>query len=401
MNPVNRKFLSAAVICLCFGSSWPQANARKVSFQLPGQDKITEGAGPASPKKWEQKPISAGQSLAPVGLGSDDATAGSEGSGYLKSSVSTSQFVGAGSSNGAAASADGKSKSLVGNGLGDKLLKDSKKVDVGPLALRESDEESAAKADTVMDAEKRQLGDLWSSTISRNPDIQFVITKLQPTGDSNHAMANTMKFLSTALFGAMNVAPMMMGGPNANPAAIMGMSGGASVIQNLFADQQHKNAKKQMISQEQATILYKIVRDTAEKLVTVYRSYKKDVSSTERATGDFQELQTMVAEARTGQDAAKQIEMEWTLRKAQREIEEKLEDVKGRRQELIDLAGSDAVAKLDKEMEDERLALQKLTGSTVAGAETGSSPLRVPSIVPAGTKQATGPGGEQKSGKQM
>lgn len=390
MNPASRKVILAAV-SLMIASQAPALAAKKASFSMPVQEKLNAGAGPTSAKPWEGKPSVEGQSLTPVGL-NGDAPAG-DNTGFLNASVSTSNFVGINGSRGTGAD-NGKSKSVVEGGLGSKVLKDAKKVDVLPLALMESQGEQDKKTETIADAEQRQLGDLWTSTISRNPDIQFVINKLQPSSNSNHAMANTMKFLSSALFGAMNVAPMMMGGPQGNPMAMMGMGTGASMVGSLFQNQEQKAAKKQMISQEQATILYKIVRDTAEKLVTSYRTYKKEITSVGRANGDFEDLKAMVAEA-GNQDPAKQVEMQWTLRKAQREIEEKMEEARGRRQELVDLAGTDAVAKLDKEMDDEQIALKNI-GPDNSPAPQTAGPFSAPSFF---QKMDTVPNKSQTAGK--
>lgn len=351
------------ILGLCLGISLAvPANAKRLSFQLPVQDKLTEGSSPTTAEEPSKKP----QSLAPVGLHDDEKAAAEEESadGVLKSTVRTDQFVSKSTLPGGAgaAAATGKKESVIGRN-GDKLTKE-KAPDVGPLALIESDEEMEKKAETQLDAEKRQMSELWQCTIGRNPDIQFVINKLQPVTDQGHAMASTMKFLSTTLFSAMNMAPMMMPGMGVggNMMPAMGVMSGTNLIQGLFQDKAAKNAKKSQVSQEQATILYKIVRDTADKLVASYRDYKKEMTSVDRAAEDLQVLQSMVAEVRHGQGAPQQIEMEYTLRKAKREIEEKSEQARLHRQQLTDLAGPEAVAKLDSDMDSERMALHNLVG---------------------------------------
>ncbi len=358
------------ILGLCLGISLaaPAVNAKRLSFQLPVQDKLNEGSSPNTADAPSQKP----QSLAPVGLHDEEPPEGGESAeGVLKSTVRQDQFVSKTPLSGAGTAASGKKESVIGRNS-DKLTKE-KAPDVGPLALIESDEELQNKAETQMDAEKRQLSELWQSTIGRNPDIQFVINKLQPTTDQGHAMATTMKFLSATLFSAMNMAPMMMPGmgAGANMMPAMGVMSGGNLIQGLFQDKAAKNARKNQVSQEQATILYKIVRDTADKLVTSFRDYKKEMTSVERAAEDLQDLQSMVAEARSGQSAPQQIEMEYTLRKAKREIEEKSEQARLHRQQLSDLAGPEAVAKLETDLENERLALKNL----VAPQTPGNPPL--------------------------
>lgn len=380
-EPKARVELSVVAVAFVIAGSFAflpmEAKAKRPSFQMPVQDQLTEGASPASPAVAPLKH----QSLAPVGLNDsetaetpvEDSTSGS----VLKSSVSENKYVAKDQAGTGANAADSKATSVVGKKeLSEKVLKDSwKKVEVAPLALMESDSELEKKVEVTVDAERRQLADLWNATMARNPDIQFVINKLQPTDNQNHAMANTMKTLSAALFGAMNMAPMMIPGAmtGGNYGAVMGTAAGSNLIQSLFQSKSEKDAKKHAISQEQATILYKIIRDTADKLMVNYRDYKKDLSFLERASTDLQDLQAMVAEARGSQDAAKQVEMEYTLRKARREIDRESEEVRGNRQMLVDLAGDEAVVKLDQELQSEREAIARLTGGQDATATAEST----------------------------
>ncbi len=363
------------LLSVCFIGLIVPADAKKATFNLPSSDKLTDGEGPQSAPVEKVR----NTSLAPVGLhdeekASADATAsdGDEANALLKSSVSQNDFAakakaGSGEKNSVAT---GKNESVIDKkGLSAKLAKDKKPEAPysGPISLMPGEEEENKTAETIIDSEKRQMGELWQCTIDRNPDIQFVIQKLQPSSDANHAMASTMKVLSQTLFGAMNMAPMMMMGGGgftaANQAAMMGIGSGSNMIQGLFQDKAQKAQKKQAISQEQATILYKIVRDTADKLVASYRDYKKEQATVFRASADLQDLQAMVAESRHTQDPAKQIDMEYTLRKAKRDIEEKSEQSRLYRQQLADLAGVQAIDKLDKEMEDERNAIANITGT--------------------------------------
>lgn len=369
LKPHSAKQGLCLLLSICFVGLLAPADAKKISYQLPPSDKLTDGDSPNSETKQKARDTN----LAPIGIHDDESakadSSDSSDPSVLKSTVSHEDFLakgkaGSGDKN---AVASGKKESVIDK---DKVLsKDKKGPSVGPLILNPTEEEEEKTAETVMDAEKRQLSDLWQSTIDRNPDIQFVIQKLQPTSDANHAMAATMKLLSSTLFGAMNMAPFMMPGgvSQANPAALMGMSSGAGMIQGLFQDKATKNAKKQAISQEQATILYKIVRDTADKLVASYRDYKKEQTARIRATTDLADLQTMAAEAHA-QDPSKAVEVEYTLRKAKRDIDEKCEQERLYHQQLSDLAGGEAVAKLDKELDDERNALANIGPGTGTGA---------------------------------
>lgn len=100
-----------------------------------------------------------------------------------------------------------------------------------------------------------------------------------------------------------------------------------------------------------------MVRGTADKLVDHYRNYRKEMTNLRLAEADLTALQTMVRETRSTQSPSTAIEMEYTLRKAQREINGITEDVRKYRQNLNDLAGGDAVAKLDKQLDEEQLAM--------------------------------------------
>ena len=123
-------------------------------------------------------------------------------------------------------------------------------------------------------------------------------------------------------------------------------------------------------------MLYQMVRKTADRLVEKYRDYKKEHLALMRANDDFQDLQKMARDAREGQGAPQQLEIEYTLRKQQRDIEGLEQNLGKVRQGLVDLAGPQAVAKLDKEIDVEFQELHpELVGSDVdmlAGAADGS-----------------------------
>lgn len=354
--PIAALSLSLALAPCAFGK-------HQTPLKLPRYDKLMDGSGPATndgrltpSTKDAAKPSS--KDLSPLKLTDDNDSYSVGKDGTMKATVSES--VDGESSKG---TSPGDKKSVIGNkSIGDKLLNDAKKVNIAPLALIESDSESAKKADAIVDAETAELTELWQATINRNPDIQFVINRMQPHSDPNHATATAVKMLSGALFSAIQAVPLMMPGP-VNPGMFLGASGATSALSNLMAGQDQKNAKKQAISQEQATMLYKIVRETADHLVKEYRNYKKHSNTYGRAMADFQDLQAMVASTRATQDAAKQVDMEYTLRKAQRDLDSIMDDARLNRQGLVDLAGADAVAKLDKQIADEQNLLQKLTGT--------------------------------------
>lgn len=360
-----RKLPMSHVIALAIAGSIllsPLAYAKHVaSFETPTCDKLMEGDGPGTAKPVSSEPArtSHRSNLSPMKLTNDrdSFTLGVDG----KVKLEVQQNV-SGQSPQAPDTDPTSSASVVADDkLKAKLLKDSKKVNVAPMALQESESESEQKAETISDAERAQLVDLWTATINRSPDIQFVINRLQPSSQSSNVTSKAIQLIGGALFTAVQAAPLMMPG-GANMGMYMGTSSGVSMLQGLLNEHAGKDAKKQQISQEQATMLYSIVRQTAEKVVVEYRKYRQNRSDFGRANTDLEDLKSMVASAQRTTDAAKQIEMEYTIRKAQRDVEKIIDEAKLHRQQLTDLAGLDAVARLEKQMDDENVALAKLVG---------------------------------------
>lgn len=352
--------------------------AKRPSFLVPSYDKLVDGAGPEtndiSRRQAEEQARSGDNLLAPVTLGGDKAgqTTGfaqTNGAGgpLLKSTVTATSFVPKGP-------VDPASKSLfvAPHGISEKLgenLKKAKSVNVMPLPLLMSEDEADRKIETIVDAEKAELAELWESTLSRSPDIQFVVQKLMPTSNPGHTSTIIMRMLSSAMFGAMGAMNMMA--PSAGMYAAN--TAGYSMIMNVLQAQENKQAKNARLTQTEAIMLYTMVRRTADQLVENFRNYKKTVSTLTKANIDLVDLQGMVAEARSGQDAAKQVEMDYTLRKAQRDVDSIAEDARRFRQSLVDQAGNDAVAKLDKEIGDEQSRIWQATPAGTPDNQQGTS----------------------------
>jgi len=329
------------------------------SMQLPINSKLDEPANPAGPAASSQP--SAPPDLSPMKLDDPQAdnaqpsggASGADTAGVLKSVVSTTDYVPKGPiDKGGPAVPTLSIKSSKSDDVSDKVLTNAKKMNVMPLALIESPDEAKAKDETTAEAEKAELTDLWDSTLTRSPDIQFVTQKLMPSTNSGQTTRVMMKFLSAAMFGAMGAVNM------ASPS--MGMyaatSSGGNMVASVLGMADQNAAKKAKLSQTEAIMLYNIVRSTADHLVENYRNYKKVVVNLRTANNDLSDLQNMVKDAKA-KDNAQSIEMEYTLRKAQRDIDSICEDVKKYRQGLVDLAGNEAVAKLDKQVEEEQSRL--------------------------------------------
>lgn len=391
------KTLAASLaLCLLIGnvcplpalSWWSIASPKKSSnLQVPGFEKLSTGSGPAGASSTSNRSASGTQSyIAPINLGattpSNSQPADDPANSRLNATISATGFVPKGPIDRNGKAFD-KPASIKSGTLGGSLLSKATSVNAMPLPLIKTAEEAQQDMEMTETAETVQLKDLWDSTLTKSPDIQFVVQKLMPTSNQGKAASIMSKMLGSALFGAMGAVSMMA----PSMGTFVGTNAGASMIMQLLSLQDSKAQKRAALSQTEAIMLYNMVRTVADKMVGNYRDYKMKISKSERAENNLKDLQSMVAEARQGQDAAKQIEMEYTIKKAQLDCDELIDEVKKYRQCLVDLAGQDAVCKLDKQIDDERLAKQGI-------CETPTTISPVPEATPPG---ATAQKPEKKS----
>lgn len=348
------------------------SSSKKAPLQASGYEKLTTGDGPtthdvaavpvAAPHGHiNQNGPSVPNDLRPLTLHDqetiDQASSESDtvGEGVLKSGVSKTDYV--------HKEGDGKemqAQSIKNDAKGTdskSLVKQASRVGLGPVQLVQSDAETNKKVDAILDAESAELNDLWEATLNRSSTIQFIVQKLQPT--SNHAHLSTIltRMLSTAGYAGMGAA--MMVGPNMG--TYMAASAGGSMLQQLVGMKEKSDAKRAKLSQEEELVMFNMVRDICDRMVDKFREYKKHVVSLNRASIDLVDLKAMVSDARAGQDAAKQVEMDYTLRKQQRDIDTVAEEVRRFRLALVDLAGPEAVDKLDRQLAEEQNKVAQAT----------------------------------------
>ncbi len=248
------------------------------------------------------------------------------------------------------------------NKLGHSLSETARNVNAVPLPLIQTEEEVQSKAEFLETSEQRQIAALWDATLNRSPDIQFVVQKLVPNSDKGHAATVMARALSGVLAGSIGAA------------GIFSPTQGTYIMQNfsqqalgqLMGVVERRDQKMAQLGQAELISLYNMVRSTSDKLVENYRLYKKNIITLNRATTDFEELNNMMKAARSGQDAAKQLEMEYTVRKAQRDVINISDDIHRYRQGLVDMAGADAVGKLDVSVQDELQNLGEGSSQTIA-----------------------------------
>jgi len=187
--------------CLAIGLSIMPAKAKKVPLAVSGYDKLQVGASPATHDKMAQPAMSGNGldnnrplNLSPLTLHDQDSAGGTSAGGtgngvdaadgdVLKSTVTTNDYLAKPGSDQAM-----QSKSVMGKDANSSktLVKKASKVGLGPVQLIESEDESNKKVDAVVAAEQMQLNDLWEATLTRSPDIQFIVQKLQPTSNPAH-----------------------------------------------------------------------------------------------------------------------------------------------------------------------------------------------------------------------
>lgn len=364
------------------------AEARKAGLATPCYDKLVTGAGPSTndpaliTKSDAGKTKIASASIAPISLidtgasPTEDSTNPDTSTPLLKSTISTTDYIPKGPLDPSTKSILIPSESIAQisgrRKKGEITIKQAAMVNVMPIALMQSDDETKEKVETILDAEKKQLADLWEATLTRSQDIQFVVQKLMPTSNAPHAATILSRTLSMCLFGGVGA----VGAMSPNMGTLYASQMGASMIMSVLGQVEGKAEKRAKISESESVMLYNMVRNTADKMVENYRDYTKSLTSVARATEDLVALQNMAGEAIATQDAGRQLEMQYTLKKAQRDIEEKSADLRKYRQALQDLAGSEALAKLDKQIQDEntRVADETQTAGTVIADPVPATP---------------------------
>jgi hypothetical protein len=182
------------------------------------------------------------------------------------------------------------------------LLEKAEKVNVLPLALQPSGEETKETDSFKFNKQQQEMADLWDATVARSQDIQFVIQKLMPNNNNGKTAGILLRMMSTAVFGGMGAGMTMMPNMVPNMGSQMSMNcvaltdanlepsypveGGQSPTYLLPAmaktqgQAEHNGVssgmgKKARLNETESIMLYTIVRTTAEKLVSDYKDYSQ------------------------------------------------------------------------------------------------------------------------------
>ncbi len=380
--------------CLALGLASSQ---KKTSLQYEVYSKMSPGAGPQTNDLQKQEPQldnSSATAAKPVDLSpvtmdegnkTADTTLGPSEEGVFKATVKRDHVA----TSGPIEQTDIlKPKSVKPSSRGMSVADQARQANAMPLPLQSTNDEESNKDDVKFNAEKLELADLWDSTLARSQDIQFVVQKLMPSNNSGKTANVMMKMLSATVFGGMSMMTMMA----PNMGAQMGANMGASMMMQALNGVQGNADKKARLSQDQAISLYRMVRETADKLVNSYKDYKLSLSACERRSNILSKLQGTVNDVRAAQTPVQQIELEGVLMRYKADVEEELEKVARYRQSLVDLSGAEAVAKLDKQLEIDKQKIEDAGIAPVAPVAdqqpSSDAPLNAGQLPADGTKIA-------------
>ncbi len=347
------------------GSGVMALAGKKPSLKLPVNDKLDLEAAPEPVKAEEQSADLAPLSLSsPLEKKADATTTQEDGTETLNASVTKEQFVPKGPLDGEndtlKSTFSVKNSKMTGDGSGKGSLVDqATMVNASPLTLQPTTDEQASKLTEEQQIEKEQMTALWEAALQNSPDINFVLAKLMPSSDPSKTVTLLMKTLSTVIY--TGIGSMGMMNPSQGTYLMQNLS--FNVFSQILGTAESARAKKANISQAEQIMLYNMIRNTADKVVGHYRDYKLQHKKLNNANEDFEDLKKMVSEASAGSGASQQIEMNYTLKKAQREINEIGGQLGKYRQHLVDLSGQTAVEKLDESIDKEFQSKTQLAGS--------------------------------------
>lgn len=229
-------------------------------------------------------------------------------------------------------------------------IEQAQSLNLMPLALLPDKAEVDRLREVSLDLESKELTALWSATIDRSPDIQFVINLLQPNSDRRHAASTAGKYLGRAFSEVMRATPML------TPTMPGKLATGA--ISSAF--DQAISGKQSGLSEQQTIALYKMVRDIADRLVDSYRSYKLEIGKYDLLSEELLDQQTLAIDNTTEETPGKAFDREFSIRQTRRQLQATAYAAEVHRRQLQDLAGVEAVGRLDDQIVEERQILSQL-----------------------------------------
>ena len=238
-----------------------------------------------------------------------------------------------------------------------RLVDQPNMLNATPLTLVPATDELYTKLTKEQQTEKEEILLLFRLALMKSEDVRNLLKKMYPTGDKVGAESFLNSLVSVAKVEEVT----------------MNLNAGFSVSSQLLALAAEK-AKYKMTDQERSEFL-RSVRPLFADVVGQYRDYKIKHKQLHIANEDFEDLKKMFADAKN-MDASKQIEMEYTLRKQQKDIDEIGKTLKEYRQFLAELTSEDAVQKIDNNLigEYNKAELNKFPPSKGKISESSAEP---------------------------
>lgn len=191
--------------------------------------------------------------------------------------------------------------------------------------------------------DKQTLSELWASLIQKDADIKFVVQKVLPPNPTAEQRKIVMDLVLREInpeYATNDAAPKTTG-----------------MVPRLLPEQEARerflatirmqipDAPKLKFAEAQAVMLYRLVRNSVQKLMDAYDNLDHSRSNLQNAQDDLAELEMMMKEkAETSND----LQSQFTIRKAQRDVETARQNYDQSLSSLVELVGGSAAEKLDK-----------------------------------------------------
>lgn len=228
----------------------------------------------------------------------------------------------------------------------DDLLKNAKQMNLEPIPLVDNTAANPMKSVAGREeSERRLVDDLWDSSIQNSPDILFVWQRL--TG--------TLNRLSPDYARARSLMRIALG-----PVIWMVRQTGhvdRGFLEGLSSEQLGCDKSRVLLSSDQYSSLYNVLRIAACDLTLNLRDYQTFSKSCHFVNGELIDSEAMLVEAQHAGDAAQIAELKYSVRKNQRWLDCEIAEAQRYRKKLVDLSGRAAVNRLDAQLDKEgRLA---------------------------------------------
>lgn len=235
-------------------------------------------------------------------------------------------------------------------------LEQAQKANLMPLAISQTKTEMGKTDKLQLDSANQQLAELWQATIEQSEDIKMAVSLMQPSSDKKHTAAQAAKMLSGLLFGATTMLVPAMPGATRIPAQLaLGTADG--LVGRMIGTPKNE---KGPVTAEQSTLIYLVVRSYSNRLQDDFQQYRLAVTELDCAKNLVNdEKQVIEAAPYLREDPLTAMRVAHAL-DAEQLAKNKVELF---RQRLSMLAGAVAVEKLDKSIQEEKLALLELIGT--------------------------------------